>query len=204
MTAIPGEHVGANTRILSYEITAQLQEKFDLGIWHILFNWPTLTVAVKNQWGGPDSAEKRDWLAGQISELFTNEPLTDALDVEVMLLQILEDEYGCRVEDETEVQVARDIMAIRKEVGDGSTEKIDALHQKWQARNGKEVSTGDVNVRESNQEADWDSVDEESDEDGDVDMDDAPALVPAKPKEPKPEPEIDEDGFEKVVGKKRR
>lgn len=189
---------------MSDKSTAQLQDKFDLGIWHILFNWPTLTVAVKNQWGGPDSSEKRDWLAGQISELFTNEPLTDAMDVEVMLLQILEDEYGCRVEDETEVQVARDIMGIRKEVGDGSTEKIDALHQKWQARNGKEVSTGDVNVRESNQEADWDSVDEESDEDGDVEMDDAPALVPAKPKEPKPAPEVDEDGFEKVVGKKRR
>ena len=37
-----------------------------------------------------------------------------------------------------------------------------------------------------------------------MDMDDAPALVPARPKEPKPEPEIEEDGFEKVVGKKRR
>ena len=121
-----------------------------------------------------------------------------------MLLQVLEDEFGCRIEDETEVQVARDIMAIRKEVEEGSTEKIDALHKKWQSSNGKEVATGDVNVRESNQEADWDSIDEESDDAGDVDMDDAPALVPAKPKEPKPEPEIDEDGFEKVVGKKRR
>lgn len=121
-----------------------------------------------------------------------------------MLLQVLEDEFGVRCEDETEVQVAKDIMAIRKEVGEGSTEKIDALHKQWQARNGKEVATGDVNVRESNQDADWDSVDEESDEDGDVDMDDAPALVPAQTKAPKPEPEIDEDGFEKVVGKKRR
>ena len=180
-----------------------MQDKFDLGIWHCLFNWATLTVAVKNQWGGPDSSEKRDWLAGQISELFTNEPLTDAEDVEVMLLQVLEDEYGCRVEDETEIEVARNIMAIRKEISEGSTATVDALHKKWESRQGKEVATGEVNVRESNQEADWDSVDEES-EDEDVDMDDAPALVPARPREPKPEPEIDEDGFEKVVGKKRR
>lgn len=182
-------------------MTAQLQEKFDLGIWHVLFNWATLTVAVKNQWGGPDSSDKRDWLAGQISELFTNEPQTDAEDVEVMLLQVLEDEFGIRLEDETEVQVAKDVMAIRKEVGEGKTETIDALHKKWEARQGKEVATGDVNVRESNQDADWDSVDEESDED--VDMDDAPALVPARPKEPKPEPEVDDDGFTKVVGKRR-
>lgn len=183
---------------------AELQDKFDLGIWHCLFNWPTLTVAVQNQWGGPDSSEKRDWLAGQISEQFEREPATDAEDVEVMLLQVLEDEYGCRVEDETEVGVARDIMKVRKEIGEGSTNMVDAMHKKWQERNGKEVATGNVQVRESNQEAEWDSVDEESGEDEDVDMDDAPALVPAKPREPKPEPEIDEDGFEKVVSKKKR
>lgn len=159
---------------------------------------------MQNQWGGPDSSEKRDWLAGQISELFASEPLTDQEDVEVMLLQVLEDEYGCRVEDETEVEVAKNMMALRKEISEGKTEGVDALHKKWQARNGKEIQTGNVNVHERCEEGEWDSVDEESDEDEDVDMDDAPALVAAKPKEPKPAPEIDEDGFEKVVGKKRR
>jgi pre-rRNA-processing protein TSR2 len=181
----------------------ELQEKFDLGIWYALFNWPTLTVAIQNQWGGPDSSEKRDWLAGAISEQFDSDPLTEAEDVEVMLLQVLEDEFGTRVEDQTEVAVAAEIMKIRKETGEGSTATVDALAAKWKARQGKEVATGSVNVRESNQEGEWDSVDEESDEDEDVDMDDAPALVPAQPK-PKAEPEVDEDGFTKVPSKKRR
>lgn len=119
-----------------------------------------------------------------------------------MILQVLEDEYGCRVEDETEIEVARNIMLIKKEVCEGSTATIDAMHNKWVSTQGKEIATGAVNVRESNEDAEWDSVDEESDED--VDMDDAPALVPARPREPKPEPEIDEDGFEKVVSKKKR
>ena len=181
----------------------QHQDKFDLGIWHALFNWNNLTVAVQNQWGGPDSSDKRDWLAGQISELFAAEPLTDQEDVEVVLLQVLEDEFGVRVEDETEVAVAREIMAIRKEIGEGSTAMVDALQKKWEDRKGKEVATGSVNVKETNQDFEGDSVDEETDEDEDVDMDDAPALVPAKPKA-KPEPEIDEDGFETVVSKKKR
>lgn len=186
-------------------MAADLQSKFELGIWHCLFNWPTLTVAVQNQWGGPSSSEKRDWLAGQISELFAAEPLTDAEDVEVMLLQVLEDEYGCRVEDETEVGVAREVMRVRVEVSEGNTSTVDAMHSKWEERQGKEIATGDVKVRESNQEAEWDSVDEESEDgDGDVDMDEAPALVAGRAREPKAEPEIDEDGFEKVVGKKRR
>jgi pre-rRNA-processing protein TSR2 len=174
-----------------------------MGIWHTLFNWPILTVAVTSLWGGPDSSDKRDWLAGQVSELFTNDPLTEAEDVEVMLLQVLEDEFGTRLEDETEVAVAKDIMTMRREIGEGNFATVDRLQAKWEARKGKEVSTGNVQVREGNQEAEWDSVDEESeeDEDGDVDMGDAPALVPAKPK---PAPVVDEDGFTKVIGKKRK
>jgi pre-rRNA-processing protein TSR2 len=182
-------------------LTEDLQSKFDLGIWHALFNWANLTVAVQNQWGGPDSSDKRDWLAGQISDLFDSEPLTNAEDVEVMLLQVLEDEFGVRLEDETEVVVGREIMAIRKEIGEGKTGIVDRLQQKWEARKGKEVDTGSVSVRESNQDAEWDSVDEESEEDDDVEMGDAPALIPAKPK---PEPEVDEEGFTKVVGKKKK
>jgi len=118
-----------------------------------------------------------------------------------VLLQVLEDEFGVRVEDETEVAVAREIMKIRKEIGEGNTTTVDALQKKWQERKGKEVATGSVNVKETNQEGEWDSVDEESDEDEDTEMGDAPALVPAKPKA---EPEVDDDGFTKVVGKKKR
>lgn len=178
-----------------------LQSKFDLGIWHSLFTWANLTVAVQNQWGGPDSEDKRDWLAGQISDLFASAPTTDTEDVEIMLLQVLEDEYGVRCEDETEVAVASQIMAIRKEISEGSTETVDRLQRKWEQRNGKEVATGSVNVQDGEVEGEWDSVDEESDEDEDVQMGEAPQLVPTKEKV---EPEVDEEGFTKVVGKKKR
>jgi pre-rRNA-processing protein TSR2 len=162
-----------------------------------------LSVAVQNQWGGPDSSDKRDWLAGAISEAFAKEPATDTEDVEVLLLEVLENEFGVRLEDETEVAVAKEIMGIRKEVSEGNFATVDALQKKWEARKGKEVKTGKVQVKETNQDAEWDSVDEESDEDDedrDVDMSDAPPLVAAKPK---PAPVIDEDGFTKVVGKRR-
>lgn len=119
-----------------------------------------------------------------------------------MLLQALEDEFGIRLEDETEVAVARDIMKIRLETQKGEFETVDALQQKWEERKGKEVSTGNVQVEVREQEGDWDSVDEETD-DEDEEMQDAPLLVPAKPKE-KQLPQIDEDGFEKVVRKGRK
>ncbi|KAJ4350416.1 rRNA accumulation- protein [Didymosphaeria variabile] len=190
------------TTSASAALSEQGQAKFDLGIWYTLFNWPTLTVAVQNQWGGPDSSDKRDWLAGAVSDIFSSAPLTDQEDIEIMLLQVLEDEFGVRLEDETEVGVARDIMAIKTEVQEGNFATVDALERRWQSRKGKEVSTGSVQVKEVEQEGEWDSVDEETDEDEDEVMRDAPAAA-APPKE-KPAPEVDEDGFTKVVGKKRR
>ncbi|KAF2438011.1 pre-rRNA-processing protein TSR2 [Karstenula rhodostoma CBS 690.94] len=183
-------------------LSEQAQANFDLGIWHTLFNWPTLTVAVQNQWGGPDSSDKRDWLAGAVSDLFASNPATDQEDVEVMLLQVLEDEFGVRLEDETEVGVARDIVAIKSEVHEGNFATVDALKARWESRKGKEVSTGSVQVKEVEHEAEWDSVDEETDEDEDDVMRDAPAVA-APPRE-KPAREVDEDGFTKVAGKKRR
>lgn len=106
-----------------------------------------------------------------------------------------------RLEDETEVQVAKNIMQIRQETLEGDFSTVTELQQKWTERKGKEVGTGRVRVEEREQEGDWDSVDEESDEDEDVDMEDAPALIAPKPKV---EPEVDEEGFTKVVGKKRK
>ncbi|KAF2472574.1 uncharacterized protein BDR25DRAFT_324409 [Lindgomyces ingoldianus] len=181
---------------------AQIQSKFELGIWHSLFNWQVLTIAIQNQWGGPDSEDKRDWLAGAISEIFQNQPATDAEDIEVVLLQALEDEYGVRLEDNTEILVAREIMAIRKETAEGNFATVEALQAKWEERKGKAVPTGSVQITEYSQDAEWDSVDEESDEDDeDIDMSDAPPLVVAKPK---PAPEVDDDGFTKVVGNRRK
>lgn len=161
-----------------------------------------MTVAVQNQWGGPDSSDKRDWLAGAISDLFSSEPLTDQEDIEVMLLQVLEDEFGVRLEDETEVGIARDIMAIKKEVHEGNFATVEALKERWERRKGKEVNTGSVQVKEVEHEGDWDSIDDETDEEEDEVMRDAP--VAAAPPREKPAPEVDEDGFTKVVGKKRK
>ncbi|KAI8631087.1 Pre-rRNA-processing protein TSR2-domain-containing protein [Xylariaceae sp. FL1651] len=46
------------------------QEQFEQSVAISLHLWPSLTIAVQNNWGGADSADKRDWLAGAIVEMF--------------------------------------------------------------------------------------------------------------------------------------
>lgn len=182
----------------------QLQLAFDNSIWYLLSLWQPLHVAVSNAWGGPSSEDKRDWMAGAISEQLTENPATDNEDLECMLLQIMQDEFDCNVEDESEVEVARSILLVRQTMLE--TQSLDAAREvqlRWQNRGQMRV---DVSVQEKNQEVgddeEWNGM-----EDGEQDdeMDEAPALVqaPAQPRE-RAAPEVDEDGFTKVASKKKR
>ena len=38
------------------------QARFELGVSMMVYKWEALEVAVANSWGGPSSAEKRDWI----------------------------------------------------------------------------------------------------------------------------------------------
>ncbi|KAJ1338371.1 pre-rRNA-processing protein TSR2 [Microdochium nivale] len=46
------------------------QNNFEQGVAMTLHLWPALSLAVQNNWGDGDAADKRDWLAGVIVDMF--------------------------------------------------------------------------------------------------------------------------------------
>jgi pre-rRNA-processing protein TSR2 len=180
---------------------AQLQSAFDHGIWYALSLWPALHVAVQNSWGGADSSEKRDWFAGAVSDLFTGRQDTDAEDLEAFLLQIMQDEFDCNVEDETEVEVVRTILVLRKTLLEGDMSAYETLERRWGSRG---MMKADVLVVD-NGDGEVDDEDDDMDEDEEMEGDRAPRGGQQAPREPreKPQAQVDDDGFTKVVGKKR-
>ncbi|KAK3715899.1 rRNA accumulation-related protein [Vermiconidia calcicola] len=186
----------------------KLRQHFDNGIWYLLSLWPALHVAVRDSWGGPDSNDKRDWFAGAVSDLFVQRPDTDHDDLVLFLLQVMQDEFDCNVEDDSEEDVARSIYVLRKRLfEDKDAGSFSELEQRWRNRGQLKMNIQVVdNGTDDDDEDDWQGFDEE-DEDGDINMEAAeeavPNLVPTLKKE-KPEPEVDDDGFTKVTGKKKR
>lgn len=199
MTSLPASS-GTQAVASGPATVEQLQTAFDNSIWYLLSLWQPLHIAVQNAWGGPDSADKRDWFAGAVSDLLTTRPETDQEDLELFLLQIMGDEFECNVEDESEVVVAGDILKVRSRMMETrSLQAAVEVEQRWKNRGN--MKTDKVVVQEVNQDADEEEFEGFDD---DEDMDEAPALVsaPKVPKE-KPIPEVDDDGFTKVSGKKR-
>ena len=196
-------------------VTAARQSNFEQGVALSLNLWPDLTLAVQNHWGGPDSADKRDWFAGAVVDLFpdlanppkpTDKPQNGATEteepdveyVETMLLQVMLDEFEVNVDDDSGFDVAQEIIRIRAGCLKGDFEEVDALRRKYEGKKGGKVDALFKKAEDQDNDTDWDTEDDE--EDSDDDMDDAPPLVETKKE--KPPPEVDEDGFTKVTRKR--
>lgn len=52
-------------------VPAKALAYFELAVSLYLWRWQALSLAVENEWGGPDSSDKRDWLAGVLADMFT-------------------------------------------------------------------------------------------------------------------------------------
>ncbi len=194
-----------------------LSSQIDLLVSLHLWSWPALTLAVQNAWGGSAqvSNDKRDWFAGAVSELLTSNPpqLEDVGDLEEVLLQVMVDEFEVVVDDDSAESTARAIWAGIAKLKSGDASELGALYTKWQEKQkkgGKEVIAIVRGEDKDAEDTDWDDdSDEEEEWNGfadrpDTEMDDAPPLVDSSKTKQKTEPEIDEDGFTRVVSKKKR
>jgi len=184
---------------------AASQEKckaqFELGVTLSLFFWPSLSLAVLNNWGGPDSKDKREWFAQTTIDLLNENPDADGEWIETFLLQVMLDEFEVNVDDESGYEVAEQILRLRRDCAKGDFREVVTMRERWDTKGGKREDVGEMfEKRERDEQEDETDESEEDDEDEDVDMDEAPPLV--RLREPFV-PEVDEDGFTKITKRKR-
>jgi len=184
--------------------------------------WPVLRIAVDSSWGGPESKQKRSWMASELLEVFESPSAYSTLSpnsasnqvdedyIEEMILQMMSDEFDCVVEDGSSADVAADVLKLWKEAQSGGEKAIEQCMTFWEEKEraiqGKRIQAQEIKVED---EGEWEdggdeSGNEEDEEDGNEDgmqVDEPPALVDRRNQE---DPVVDEDGFTLVKGKVRR
>lgn len=119
------------------------------------------------------------------------------------------DEFDVAVDDGSAGVVADQIMTLKGKIEVGDYEDVDRMWAEYKERmerkgvEQQQAMFKRVETKDEDQETDGDDDDDDDEEDEDEEMGDAPALVSRPPRE-RVEPEVDEDGFTKVVGKKKR
>lgn len=166
---------------------------FARGVIARLALWPALRIAIQNGWGGPDSTQKRTWMASIIVDTFEEQPMPpDAEYIEELLLQIMDDEFETVVEDESTESVAKDITKLWEDIHLGDLAGLQRLEQQADAISNRPIVAqagppGEIDTDSDEEDGDWVS------DDGDGHSPDhAPNLRL---------PEVDADGFTTVKGR---
>lgn len=200
---------------------------FARGVVAILDIWPALSIAVSEQWGGPESADKRTWMASTIIDEWeqrtsylpaspssshlevdpadAKDPALDLDDLGDLLNQMITDEFDAKIEDGSIDSIANDIIKLWHDIllpsGDNTPESlISSLETRAASRkkSGVQVSRG----ADPEEEDGSDESGSEDEDDDAMDVDEAPRLVPREKE--KVEPVVDDDGFTLVQTKGRK
>jgi pre-rRNA-processing protein TSR2 len=178
------------------------QAKFELGVCMCIYKWDELNTAVINSWGGPNSADKRDWISGIVIDLFS-ERIVDVQLIEETLLYAMVDEFDTEVDNESALVIADMIVKIYREVYLKKYDVLDELYSRWQQK--VQSSQGQQEKIVINEDPNNPDVSDSEDED--EDEDETPVLVQngdSMDVDEPPAPIVDDDGFELVQKKGRK
>lgn len=178
------------------------QAKFELGVCMAIHKWEELTTAVENSWGGPNSAEKRDWLSGVVIDLFENKAV-DIILIEETLLYAMVDEFDTEIDNDSALVIGDLVLKIYRECAAQNYTRVDELYEKYQQKLSTRSQSQKVVVGEDPNNPD-DSDDEDAEDDQETTEHDIPALVDAMAIDEPAGPVVDDDGFELVQRKGRR
>jgi len=186
------------------------QANFELGVSMIIHSWEALEIAVVNQWGGPQSEAKRDWITAIVVELFDGK-IVDVELVEETILNAMVDEFDVNVEDDSSLPIADRVIKIYRECADKNYEKVRQLYSNWEQKQKDRANRqANLNITINEDPENPDTSDDEDDEEEDEvpQLTGQPIQEDVEMGEANDEstgPVVDDDGFELVQkkGKKR-
>lgn len=186
--------------------TAPEHEKYQFAraVYVLFLLWPALRHAVAEEWGGPESREKMEFLLSYVCDEHgsgtpKSRPDVDEL-AEVMENYVI-DEFECRLDDDSATWAASNIYRFHERIF--SKHEGDAVLAPLEEALTKLKGTRPQTVHHMT-EHDSDASDDGEEDPPDEPMDEEAPPPMAHAQRERPEPEIDEDGFQTVAPRRRR
>lgn len=198
------DYVESPTETLHFNNEKQ-QANFALGVSMSIHSWEVLETAVVNGWGGPQSADKRDWITSIVLDLFEGK-IVDIELIEETLLNAMIDEFDVQVEDDSSLLIADRIIKVYRAC---ALEQYGEIHQAYQMWEQKQQNRANRQAQTVVVQEDPNNPDDSEDDD-EYEEEDMPQLVQQQQQQDAMEveepqgPIIDDDGFEMVQKKGRR
>lgn len=187
------------------QLSPEAKAGFEEGVGLIFSQWTALCLAVEQQWGGPDSEAKADYLIDDVVQWFYKKKEHYVDDLEMELVDGLLEDFQLEAEDGSPRQVATSLIALYQACCHNDAGPLQQLRQQYTAG-----GSGAAGSRPVTGGADAEGSSSSDEDDMDEDMQEAPAAVPmsaaaaAGAAQPRPGPIVDDDGFELVQTRRGR
>lgn len=207
---------------------------FARGVYSLFHLWPALRLAVSQQWGGDDSAEKRIWFISVVVDEFEEKSLmpssvqataaalgeiaNDAEGVTVppptgcdldsvadMLYDIMMEEFSIDLEDDSPVEISRRLIKLWSDASKGLESEVVKLEEEESKMGKSKVVASQGADEEDDDDSGSDSGSEEEEAAGGSGQ----RMEGVQEEAPqlvqrREEPEVDDDGFTMVKGKGKK
>ncbi|RCH97224.1 hypothetical protein CU098_011206 [Rhizopus stolonifer] len=164
---------------------------FEEGARYIFNNWTALKLAVEQDWGGVESPEKKEWFIDVVIDYFGKQgKKLDVDDIEVVLSQIMSDEFHATLEDDSPYLVAKHLYELFNQCIHGNYAEVERLREKAKVQNSYMAASSSMKQgddSDNDDEGDGSLNGNDDDNEDDDQMEEAPQ-----------EPLVDEDGWEIV------
>ncbi|RUS89597.1 hypothetical protein EGW08_002615, partial [Elysia chlorotica] len=138
----------------STNMAASIQPSiFGVALTRILDSWTALQLAVQQGFGGPESAEKAQWMVHAIETWFNENEGLETYEVEEFLENVLNTEFDLLLEDNSTQEIARLICTYYRLCQE---KKLDELEQRLQLLPRPAVNS----CRSGGEQLEFDSSDE--------------------------------------------
>lgn len=98
------------------------------GLSLLLSAWPVLRTAVREEWGGHESAEKAEWLVRALTEHFDERGhKLEQEELEDILLDVMAREFNVLLEDQSERTLADQMIVLFRQSVKGQVELLNKL-----------------------------------------------------------------------------
>ncbi|KAK9798580.1 hypothetical protein WJX73_002507 [Symbiochloris irregularis] len=103
------------------------KELFEEGVAAVFHRWTALCLAISEQWGGLNSAEKAEDLYTEVINWFSKDKVHHADDLEGLMVDQLLVDFNAQIEDGSTREVAKSLVALHHDLMQGKTSILDSL-----------------------------------------------------------------------------
>ena len=138
------------------KLSTENKALFEKAVTHIFDCWTALQLAVYHEWGGRNSAKKKEKMLDDVKIFFENGVVKSQEKLENYFWNIFIEDFNCNIEDNSDLEVAEKIWNLYQSLAENDLTAYNAIisESSIDPQRSREQTVGHLNEEDSQSDID--------------------------------------------------